>query len=161
MDTNEEAERQNALVTLMRLIESPAQMLLNADGEPTGIQLFQRGVTDGDMACFRNFTEFESISVGGCSGVTNAGLLHIAHMRKLTFLDLQSTSITDAGLVYLAGLVNLRTLDLNWNRITDLGLCHLEGLRKLKKLVINEDAITREGYDRLLAAIPGLSITNY
>jgi hypothetical protein len=113
------------------------------------------------MECFRYFTEFESISVGGCSGVTNAGLQHITHLRKLTFLDLQDTGVTDDGLAHLAGLINLRYLDLNSMPITDAGVRHLEGLAKLKKLVINENGMSNEAYERLLTAIPGLEITNY
>lgn len=154
------ADQQRALDILMRLIESPVQLAFNADGEPTGIQLFQRGVTDHEMEFFQQFREFESISVGGCSGVTDSGLRSIAHLRKLTFLDLQDTSVTDAGLVHLEGLVNLRYLDLNWLPITDAGIRHLEGLAKLKKLVVNEDGFSNEAYERLMSAIPGLEITN-
>ena len=154
------SKQQRALDTLTQLVETPAPLVFNFDGEPSGIQLFQRGVTDREMECFRHFTEFESIGVGGCSGVTDAGLQHIAQLRKLTFLDLQDTGITDAGLVHLAELMNLRYLNLNWLRITDVGVRHLESLGKLKKLVINEDGISSEAYDRLLAAIPELKITN-
>ena len=161
MPRNLMPEQQRAIDTLAQLIETPAQLLFNADGQPTGIQLFQRGVTDREMECFRHFSDFESISVGGCSGVTDAGLRHIVHLRKLTFLDLQDTGVTDAGLVHLAGLVNLRYLDLNCIPITDAGVRHLEGLAKLKKLVINEDGISNYAYERLLAAIPALEITNY
>jgi len=155
------AEKQRAIQTLSGLVEDPAQLAFSAEGEPTSIQLFQRGVTDREMECFLHFAEFEGVSVGGCSGVTDAGLRHIAHLRKLTFLDHQDTGVTDAGLVHLAGLGNLRHLDLNWLPITDAGVRHLEGLSKLKKLVINEDGISSQAYERLLAAIPELEITNY
>ncbi len=140
------SEQQRALQRLTALLAIPDHLGINADGEPTEIQLFQRGVTDQDMECFRHFTEFELIGVGGSSGVTDAGLKYLAHLRKLTFLDLQDTGVTDAGLVHLAGIVSLR---------------HLEGLGRLKKLVINEEGISNEAYERLLAAIPGLEISSY
>lgn len=161
MPKNLTADQQRALDTLRGLIEVPTHLALNAEGEPTGIQLFQRGITDTEMECFRHFTEFESIGVGGCSGVTDAGLRHIAHLTKLTFLDLQDTGVTDAGLVHLAGLIELRYLDLNCLPITDAGVRYLEGLTKLKKLVINEDGITDMAYERLLVVSPALQITNY
>jgi hypothetical protein len=161
MTENLTAEQRQALDTLARLVESPTQLVSNANGEPTAIQLFQRGVTDREMECFRHFNEFESIGVGGCSGVTDAGLQFIAHLRKLSFLDLQETGVTDAGLFHLAGLTNLRHLYLNCLPITDTGIRHLERLAKLKKLVIDEDGIGHDAYERLLTAIPGLEVTNY
>lgn len=154
-------EQQRALDRLTQLVEVPAQLGFNSDGEPTSIQLFQRRITDLDMECFRHFSDFESISVGGCSGVTDNGLESIAHLKKLTFLDLQDTGVTDAGLVHLVGLTNLRYLDLNWLPITDAGIRRLERLSKFKKLVINEDGFSNDAYDRLLAAIPGLEISNF
>jgi hypothetical protein len=153
-------EQQRAIDTLARLVETPAHLGFNADGEPTEIQLFQRGVTDREMECFRYFTEFKSIGVGE-NDVTDVGVRHLAHLRKLTFLDLWNTQITDAGLESLKDMHDLQHLNVGGCPITDVGIRHLERLKKLKKLGIDEEGFTDEAYQRLLSAIPGLEIASY
>src|ERR1700678_2914162 len=72
-----------------------------------------------------------------CSSVTDAGMLHVAGLARLSFLYLEKSNVSDAGLVHLKGLTNLSFLGLRRTRITDAGLEHLKGLTELKRLTIS------------------------
>src|SRR5258706_3261845 len=50
------------------------------------------------------------------------------------WLNLAGTGVTDAGLAHIAGLKNLRRLNLENTGITDAGLAHLKGLAELRYL---------------------------
>lgn len=81
--------------------------------------------------------------------VTDAGLAHLAALKKLDFLDLSDTQITGEGLGALASTPITR-LDLTRATITDDGLASLAHLHTLEMLWLNETAITDEGLARLV-----------
>ena len=97
-----------------------------------------------------------SISLRRCTGITDAGLAHLAGLENLTGLriyrdqsihdlDPDEPLITDAGLAHLRGLTNLDALDMVGQRITDAGLEHIAGLENLTWLMLSGPGITDAG----------------
>src|SRR5207244_479405 len=68
------------------------------------------------------------------SGVTDARLKEIAHLKNLTVLTLWHTKVTDAGLKEVALHTNLVSLELTNTKVTDAGLYELAPLKKLTAL---------------------------
>lgn len=69
------------------------------------------------------------------TGISNAGLAHLQALPKLTSLNLSELDITDAGLKSLIPLAGrLTELDLEGTLVTDNGLKHLTGFRQLTRL---------------------------
>ena len=66
--------------------------------------------------------------------MTDAGLKHLARLKKLQWLDLRSARVTGEGLKHLAGLKRLRWLYLPWLDETDRDVADLE--EALPRLVI-------------------------
>jgi hypothetical protein len=91
--------------------------------------------------------------------LTDAALVHVGALPRLTSLVLSGNQITDAGLARLSGLGNLETLELDDTPVTDAGLQHLKGLKRLKALSLLKTKVTTEGAMALQKAIPGLVIT--
>lgn len=69
----------------------------------------------------------QSLSLAGCTEITDDALAHVAGLDQLVSLDLTDCwQITDQGLQHLAGMRNLRVLLLDGcSGITALGLSYL------------------------------------
>jgi hypothetical protein len=79
------------------------------------------------------------------SGITDAGLAHLARLTQLRKLSLADTQVTDAGLEHLKGLTQLETLVLASTQVTGTGLKHLKGLTQLKTLDLQCSQLTTDG----------------
>jgi len=72
----------------------------------------------------------ERVEKGGPAGCvhlhdsqgSDAGLAHIAGLKSLKGLYLDSTQVTDAGLAHIAGLTELDGLNLEESKVTDAGI---------------------------------------
>jgi hypothetical protein len=80
--------------------------------------------------------QLQSLTLGGCVKITDAGLQHLITLQLLRTLDLWGVvRITDAGLQHVAGLKQLKSLNLTGCvKISDVGVAHLGGLVALEKL---------------------------
>lgn len=78
------------------------------------------------------------------TSVSDAGLLHIGHLRSLADLDLEGTRVTGPGLSHLHGLPSSR-LSLARTAIDDGGLAHLDGLPALSTLSLRHTKIEGPG----------------
>lgn len=85
----------------------------------------------------------------GETGVTDAGLVHLATMRELRRLQLDRTAVTDDGLSALAPLTRLESLNLFGTSITDTGIDGLKALPRLRRLHLWQTQVTPEAADRL------------
>ena len=113
-----------------------------------------------DLARSPDFLELWTSSTNAKSSkLSDAALLHVKSLWRLTSLILSGNAITDAGLAQLSGLTNLEYLELDETLITDEGLQNLNGLNRLKTLSVINTKVTAEGAKALEAKIPGLVVT--
>ena len=113
---------------------------------------------DDDIARLNGLTTLRSLQLQG-TGVSDAGLKHLADATELVRLDLSQTSeVTGSGLAHLNGLVNLEALMLNHSQVTDAGLTHLEGLTSLRILHLEATRVSDEAVRILQEALPNCKI---
>jgi len=79
-------------------------------------------------------------------------------LSALTALDLSGTRITDAGLVHLKGLPRLSSLTLTATQVTDAGLEHLKGMTGLKTLYLNGTDVTDASVQQFKQSRPSLRV---
>jgi len=114
-------------------------------------------VTDADLvhlACLNRLTTLHLDN----SQVTDVGLKHLASLKNLSRLHLNNTQVTDAGLKHLAGLESLSVLYLDRSRVTDIGLIHLAGLKDLMYLNVYRTQVTDAGVAELQKSLPNCMI---
>jgi Leucine-rich repeat (LRR) protein len=138
----------------------------------TAFDFSRSKISDAGLSILRQHPSLQRLSLGN-KDISNAGLVHLDHLRQLESLHLYNTRITDAGLahlkqfpilkdltlsetkitdrglVYLRGITHLESLDLSKTRITDAGLKHLEPLGNLKSLFLYETEIGNRGLKHL------------
>ena len=86
------------------------------------------------------------------TGITDAGLLHLAAMPHLERLQLDRTAITDTGLAALRPLTELESLNLYGTGITDAGLTMLAELPRLRRLYLWQTRVGPEAVQALIDA---------
>ena len=79
-------------------------------------------------------------------------------LPHLQVLGLELTGVTDAGVAHLAGVANLTSLNLYGTPVTDAGLVHLQGLKYLRNVYLWPTKVTEDGTKKLQASLPGLNI---
>ena len=82
--------------------------------------------------------QLNTLDLGYCQGITNAGLRHLKPMDSVTLLSLRACQgISDAGLPELRGMKSLRQLDLRGCKgISDRGLEFIAGMPLLTWVVL-------------------------
>ena len=79
------------------------------------------------------------------TSVTDRGVVQIARIPQLTFLDLSYTHVTDEAVRTLAAAVSLERLILDGNAITDVGAEILAGCPSLTVLSLRRTQVTQRG----------------
>jgi hypothetical protein len=91
------------------------------------------------------------------TGITDAGVAHVAAIAGLEDIDLSETKITDAGLEKLVAVAKgLKGLNLANTAITDKGVSHLAKAASMQSIDLSGTQITDAGVDTL-AALPMLT----
>ena len=95
-------------------------------------------VTDVGAKYVPNLVSLKHLNMNRCRKVTNAGVFHIAKLRKLNKLDMGGFSqITDIAVSYISNVSSLRVLELQGCALlTDTSLQHISKLKHLHKLNI-------------------------
>lgn len=81
------------------------------------------------------------LDLGG-TGVTDAGMVHVALMTELRRLRLDDTAITNDGLAALSPLKRLASLNLHSTGITDAAMDSLTQLPRLRQLYVWQTEVT-------------------
>jgi serine/threonine protein kinase len=86
----------------------------------------------------------EAIDLSGCSRVTDAGLMHLAHLRGLKAVGLADTQVTDSGVtLLLARFPDLEAVGLSGaEQVSQTVVPYLARMRKLKLLALPPRADT-------------------
>ncbi|MEO8373266.1 MAG: hypothetical protein ABI806_29035, partial [Candidatus Solibacter sp.] len=95
-------------------------------------------MTDAVMERIASMEHVTRISLGGSSELTDTGLMQLARMPQLEYLNLSAypgDNLTDGGLEMLRHLPNLRVFEMTWQRgISDAGIANLRFCRKLERV---------------------------
>jgi hypothetical protein len=92
-------------------------------------------LTDALIGRIAELEHVIALGLGGSRGVSDDGLLQLARMPQLRFLNLSGANISDRGLAVLQHLPNLRVLEMNWQRgITDVGVANLRFCDQLERV---------------------------
>jgi tRNA A-37 threonylcarbamoyl transferase component Bud32 len=118
----------------------PTEVVAKA-GEVYRLALNPDTTTDAELAKLRALADFpglEAVDLSGCKLVTDAGLLHLAHLGSLRAVTLADTRVTDAGLaLLLARLSQLEAVGLaGAANVSPAVIPDLMRLRNLKRLAL-------------------------
>lgn len=107
-----------------------------------------------------HFTNLRSLGLWNGS-FDDEGFAQLEVLTKLQELDLEGcTSLTDAAMNTVAKLTDIRKLKLKGTNIGDDGLAHLASCKQLRELNLEQTQVSRDGIDKLQAALPDCVITN-
>jgi len=129
----------------------------NKRDETIGLYLEKTGVTDAGLEHLAGLKKLTELDLGE-TRMTDAGLKHLAGLTDLCSLRLEDTQVADAGLKDLAPLKKLTELDLRGTRVTDAGLEVLAGFTNLEKLLLYKSLATDKGIAKLRKARPKLDV---
>ena len=95
-------------------------------------------MTDALMARVAELDHVIALGIGGSRGLSDDGLLHLARMPQLQWLNLSEYpggKLTDRGLQVLRHLPNLRMFEMTWQKgITDEGVANLRFCDQLERV---------------------------
>ena len=122
------------------------------------LSLFNTEVTDRGLAYLKSIPSLKKLNIGKRNvdrenpAITDAGMVHLAQINSLEYLDLPYQGITDKGIALIANLKNLKHL---WvcassvSPLTDKSMRYISQLHSLEKLIIGGTGFTDAGMDDL------------
>jgi Leucine-rich repeat (LRR) protein len=117
-----------------------------------GPRLGENQITDERLAILGGVPDLTTLELGRELGITDDGLVHLRHLKKLKTLYLYNTGVEGPGLQHLSRLRNLESINLHGAPLTDEGLRHLAKLPRLKWIHLGGTRITDEGLKHLAGA---------
>lgn len=128
-----------------------------------GYKLDQASITDQGLERLAELKglPLETLDLGYCGNITNAGMVHIAKLNSLTWLSLRACPRnTDAALPPLLSMPNLTGLDLRGcPGITDKGLELLAKKSGWRTIMLGGcQNISLQGVDKLQRALPAAEV---
>lgn len=90
--------------------------------------------------------------------INEAELAKFIPLKHLRELRLYNTGLTDAGLDHIAQMASLEELEISYNNISDDGIAKLSPLTNLKTLYVRGTGVTPDGVQSLQAGRPGLTV---
>ncbi len=116
------------------------------------------GMRDEDVACFSGMSKLQWL--GELSGISDAGVAHIAGLTQLVRLYTKGEALTDAALLQLKGMNALDSLGVTGD-FTDAGLQELHALKGLHWLTVKSATpLSDASQERLVASLPNLTMYN-
>ena len=107
--------------------------------------------TDDILADLSAIAGARAINLNGSRAVSDDGILRLASLTQLEYLDLSGTSVTDRGLAVIAQMPALRALMLRSTRVTDAGVAALARCPELERVELQWTATG----DRAIRALAG------
>lgn len=108
--------------------------------------------TDEAMMSVAGLKELEMFFVWKAEKITDAGIKHLADLKKLQSVSLDHSQIGDGALEVFARLPSLNQLSLQGSAFSDEGLKYLAGMKQLRALLIgmNRKPVTDAGVKHLV-----------
>ncbi len=122
------------------------------------LDLGRTEVTDSRLIGLRNLAGLERIDLPNNPQLTGSFLQYVVDLPDLKDLVLRGTGINDAALIHLKHVKKLRALMLDGTRVTDAGLPDLRGLTSLRSLDLTGTAVTDMGIVRICEWLPQTSV---
>jgi len=107
------------------------------------------------------FTRLDTLSLGYCDRITDAGLTNLVKMKTVRWLSLMvCPNLTDTGLGNLSAMITLKALDLRGcPKITDQGLMHLARMTNLNQVLLGGcPNISSNGVQELQKTLPACRV---
>jgi hypothetical protein len=124
----------------------------------TGFKPWRAPLTDCGLALLSTLAlpKLETLGLGHCASITDAGMEHVAKMTQVRTLILHSTAISDRGLETIASMPGLTYLSLaDCPGVTDRGLEILARKQNWTTLMVRLcPHVTEAGLERLQSALP-------
>jgi len=115
-----------------------------------------RGITDDGLACIAELTNLDKPYVEG--PFTNVGLKHLAKLKNLTTLSVDSDYVTAEGVAFVAELRQLEDLYLDTPLLTDDIIPALLRCSTLEEMSFTRSALSDAGLRRLRDELPNCSV---
>jgi hypothetical protein len=115
----------------------PCDLLLEQLASQTGLkQLLMRRTqaTDEGLKYVGKMHALEELYIWDATSITDAGVAHLAGLKNLKNIHMDSSKMTDASLVLLSGLPRIEKMSLQLNTFTDRGFLRLKGQDNLTEL---------------------------
>jgi hypothetical protein len=107
-------------------------------------------VTGDGLAVLAKAPALRELDLGGCPGLDDDSLGHIAGLKKLEVLLLPNCpKVGDPGLGHVAGLTALRVLNLESTSAGDEGVKKLAALKSLKELNLSDTRVSDAGLEAI------------
>jgi F-box/leucine-rich repeat protein 14 len=128
-------------------------------------------VGDAGLEHLKGMIKLKKLNIGNryysvSHNITDAGMVHLNHLKSLEELTLSHTGVTDIGLAQLSGLTELKKLNVGRD-VTDKGMAALAKMKSLDDLAISSPHVTDAGMRKLTEcpclkslALQGCQITN-
>jgi serine/threonine protein kinase/WD40 repeat protein len=106
--------------------------------------------------------EADWLSLLSAAKISDAGIKHVAQMKRVHFLQLSGTSVTNTGLADLCrSRPELSILELDETQVTDEGLVHLAQLRQLEEVSLLKTKVTETGVAKVKKLLPSACIVKW
>jgi len=122
------------------------------------LSLYNTEITDRGLIYLKSMSSLKKLNIGTRKyipdnpPISDKGMVHLAELKGLEYLDLPNYGITERGLAYITGLNNLKHL---WvcgsfnSPLTDTALQQVSQLQNLEYLLISGTGFTNAGMDYL------------
>lgn len=121
------------------------------------LELTSTDITDHGLEHVSTLINIQSLGLSH-SRVTSRGLPHLQAMNQLRELWMSGTDVNDGGMQSFKFPDTIVQLGLSGTKITDKGLIALNSLKNLLRVYLFNTAVSKDGTEKLKAAVPGCRI---
>jgi hypothetical protein len=127
------------------------------------LSLIEASISDDGLRLVCNWPQVETLCINGCGLLTDDGLAHLMHLKRLKRLMLVreggTLNVSAAGLLHLRRIPQLESLLLAGIPVGDDELESIAKLQRLKGVNLIRTGVTQTGAKRLRAALPNCRVT--
>jgi hypothetical protein len=139
----------NKLLSLADTEHSKSQLVTRDDaGHVVAVDLTGTPAKDDDLGVLADFPDLERAKLG-TPDITDAGMKHVAVLKKLRWLDLEASAVGDDGIAALAGLESVEDISLKRTGIGDAAFAALARMPNVKHIRAAQTYVSDAGLEHL------------